>query len=62
MLETPKYIPSDMEVGIKLVNDRYASEFTGKVAHVASIGDRWKYAFIVKEITEEQQRQLLHYL
>jgi cellulose synthase (UDP-forming) len=60
ILDTPKYIPGDIEIGIKLVNDRYSSEFTGKVAHVASIGSRWKYAFTVKEITEQEQRQLLH--
>lgn len=60
MLDTPKYIPSELEVGIKLVNDRYSSEFTGKVAHVVSIGNRWKYAFTVKDITEQEQRQLLH--
>lgn len=60
ILDTPKYIPSDTEIGIKLVNDRYSSEFTGKVAHVASIRDRWKYAFTVKNITEQEHRQLLH--
>ena len=60
VLDTPRYIPSEAEFAVRLVTDHYTSEFTAKVTHVTSFGNKWKYAFKVHEITEQDQRQLLH--
>ncbi|MDT0125418.1 glycosyltransferase [Paenibacillus sp. RRE4] len=60
VLDTPRYIPSEAEFAVRLVTDHYSSEFTAKVTHVTSFGNKWKYAFKVHEITEQDQRQLLH--
>ncbi|WP_434752840.1 glycosyltransferase [Paenibacillus amylolyticus] len=60
VFDTPRYIPSEAEFTVRLVTDYYASEFTAKVTHVTSFGNQWKYAFKVHEITEAEQRQLLH--
>ncbi|MGQ8874207.1 glycosyltransferase [Paenibacillus sp. TSA_86.1] len=60
VFDTPRYIPSEAEFTVRLLTDHYASEFTAKVTHVTSFGNQWKYAFKVHEITEAEQRQLLH--
>jgi cellulose synthase (UDP-forming) len=60
VLDTPRYIPSEAQFAVRLVTDHYSSEFKAKVTHVTSIGNKWKYAFKVHEISEQDQRQLLH--
>lgn len=57
--DSPEIIPYDTEVGIELYTYRYYSQFSAKLASVRKVGDKWKYAFNLVNIKEQDKRQLL---
>ncbi|MBC5996839.1 glycosyltransferase [Romboutsia ilealis] len=62
ILDLPVYIPQDKLVTINIYTDVYRTEFKAKVVHVDNIKDKWKYAFTLKEIKENDKRNLYHIL
>lgn len=58
--EFPEYIPYDEVIKIKLFTDRYLSEFSGKVVHIAKGEKEWKYAFEITDIDKDNFKQLLY--
>jgi cellulose synthase (UDP-forming) len=59
MLNTPKYIPYNKSINVKLVTDRYCSNFEAQIVHVVQIKDKWKYALAVKQIDDINLKELL---
>lgn len=59
ILDDPLYIPYDRNMKIKISTDRYASKFDAVVVQVAQIGDKWKFAFKIENIDEDNYKQLL---
>lgn len=62
ILDLPVYIPQDKLVTINICTDVYSTEFKAKVVHVDNIKNKWKYAFALKEIKENDKRNLYHIL
>lgn len=59
ILDHPRYIPCDTGLPVELATGRYTCRFTGRIAHVADLGDRWKYAVILTDIDPVQNLELL---
>jgi len=62
LLDFPEYIPYDVDLPMQMEDGRYASNFFGRVTHVAQTGVRWKCSIKVTEIEEAQRREYLQLL
>lgn len=58
-LKFPEYIPPDKPITIELATERYQTVWTGKVANVRGMRDKWQYGFEMTDITDKNQRQML---
>ena len=59
ILDNPIYMPYEKNIGISLFTERYISNFQGNIVHVAQIGEKWKYAFKLIKIDDDNLKQLL---
>lgn len=58
-LNFPEYIPPDEELTVKLVTDRYRTTWTGKIANVLNVGEKWRYGIAMSTITADNKREML---
>lgn len=59
VLNYPEFISPMQDVVIKLATDRYETSWVGRVANVMNTKNKWKYGFEIKEITQENKREML---
>lgn len=60
LIEVPEYIPYEIYVDISIRTEKYLTDFQGKIVYVNQVKDKWKYAFIIKKIKEDNYRELLN--
>ncbi|URZ16495.1 glycosyltransferase [Clostridium felsineum] len=60
VLDAPIDVYENNSVEIKLDTDRYSCTFEAEVVHVDRLQDKWKYAFKIIDISEENYKQLLY--
>lgn len=60
ILDKPEYIDYHKEHKVKIKTDKYETEFTAFIVHVDDFNGRWKYAFAIEEISDENKRNYLH--
>lgn len=54
-LKEPEYIIHDKWIEINIKSERYESSFKAMISHVDSLDDGFKYAFVIGEISEEDE-------
>ncbi|WP_244833814.1 glycosyltransferase [Clostridium sp. BJN0001] len=59
ILDDPFYIPYDKSVKLKVSTERYTAIFDASVVHAAKIEDKWKFAFKIEDIDEDNYKNLL---
>ena len=59
ILDKPNYIPYDLDIKIIINNYKEKIEFTVRVVHVEEFDDKWKYAFVIRKIDENNYKKLL---
>ena len=59
ILDKPVYIPYDKNIEISLFTERYTAKFEGQIVQVGKAQEKWKYAFKLVQIDDENFRQLL---
>lgn len=60
ILDEPKFIPYNKEVLISVNTKRYKCIFEASVVHVDEYKDKWKYAFVIKNINNIDYNNLLN--
>lgn len=59
LLNFPEYISPEENVEICLATDRYQTRWSGKVANVMAVNDKWQYGFEMTGITEINKCEML---
>lgn len=59
LLDEPLYLPYEQNMELSLFTERYRSEFKGEIVQVSQVRDKWKYAFKLSEISDDNYKQLL---
>lgn len=60
LLDFPEYIPSEKLVELTVKTERYNTKFYGKIVHAGEYSGKWKYAFEVAKIDEENYKEFLN--
>lgn len=60
LLNEPKYIPYDNDVLISINTARYKCTFNASIVHVDEYSNKWKYAFVIKNISNNNYNNLLN--
>lgn len=60
ILKESEYILHDKWLEITIKDERYKSSFKAMISHVASLDQGFKYAFVIGDISEEDERGLLN--
>lgn len=55
-LDTPEYFSDGETVSIRLEHKKYSATVTGRVVHVAQVGDRWKYSVHLHKMSGDLKR------
>lgn len=59
LIDKPMYIDPNKSHKIYVSNERYSTEFEANIVYVGEVGDKWKYAFKIEEIDDENRRSYL---
>lgn len=59
ILDEPIYIPYEKNIEVSLFTERYNSKFQANIVQITEISDKWKYAFKLNQIEDENFKQLL---
>lgn len=62
VLNEPQYIDPEKKIPIVIQERTYKTAFTAQIIQVMRDDEKWKYAFKLAEIQEEDYKQLLHIL